>query len=108
MTRAHLVPPTLVNIVTVDIDAAYAGAFDRWYNEVHVPEILGCPGWLGNRRYECLDGEPRFLAIYDLEDERLPFDTPEYRAAVGWDEHVGRIRGYHGFRIYRLIYDSYA
>ena len=104
----HLVPPTLVNIVTVDIDAAYAGAFDRWYNEVHVPEILGCPGWLGNRRYECLDGEPRFLAIYDLEDERLPFDTPEYRAAVGWDEHVGRIRGYHGFRIYRLIYDSYA
>jgi hypothetical protein len=94
-----------LNIVTVDIEEAHAEALNRWYNEVHVPEILGCPGWLANRRYECVDGEPRFLAIYDLEDDERPFATPEWNAAVGWDEHVDYIRGFHGFRVYRLIFE---
>jgi hypothetical protein len=105
---AHVVPPQLINMVTVDIEAEHADSFNRWYNEVHFPEILACPGWRGGRRYECIDGEPRFLAIYDLEDPTRPFSTPEYQAAVGWDDHVEHIRGYHGFRIYRLSYDSHA
>jgi hypothetical protein len=25
---------------------------------------------------------------------------------VGWDEHAQHIRGFHGFRIYELIYRS--
>ena len=104
----HLVQPALINVVTVDIDAEHARSFNRWYNEVHFPEILACPGWRGGRRFECIDGEPRFLAIYDLEDPTRPFSTPEYEAAVGWDEHVNHIRGYHGFRVYRLIHDSHA
>jgi heme-degrading monooxygenase HmoA len=104
----HPTPPTLVNIVTVDMNADHAESFSRWYNEIHVPEILACPGWRGNRRFECVDGEPRFLAIYDLDDAQSPFTSAAYHTAVGWDEHVEHIRGYHGFRIYRLIYDSYG
>ena len=102
----HQSRPEWLNVVTVDIEDAHAGEFNRWYNEVHVPEILGCPGWMANRRYECVDGEPRFLAIYDLEDAERPFNSPEWEAAVGWDEHVDHIRGFHGFRVYRLIFDS--
>jgi hypothetical protein len=98
--------PEWVNIVMVDVEDEYADEFNRWYNEVHVPEILGCPGWLANRRYECVDGEPRFLAIYDLSDPEQPFNSPEWAAAVGWDQHVDHIRGFHGFRVYRLIFDS--
>ena len=104
----HLTQPAFINVITVDIDAAQADSFNRWYKEVHFPEILACPGWLGGRRYECVDGEPRFLAIYDLADPTQPFTTPEYEAAVGWDDQVEHIRGYHGFRIYRLIHDSHA
>jgi hypothetical protein len=102
----HQERPEWLNIVTVDIDDEHADEFSRWYNDVHVPEILGCPGWLANRRYESIDGDPRFLAIYDLEDDARPFDSPEWNAAVGWDEHVDRIRGFHGFRVYRLTFDS--
>lgn len=94
-----------VNVITVDIENDYAEVFDRWYNDVHVPEILRCPGWIANRRYECVDGEPRFMAIYDLEDPDRPFNTLEWEAAVGWDEHVDHIRGFHGFRVYRLIFE---
>jgi hypothetical protein len=93
----------LVNVITVDVDAEHAEAFDRWYSEVHVPEILACPGWRGACRYESIDGDPRFLAIYALDDPVTPFATEEYEAAVGWDEHTDQIRGYHGFRIYRLL-----
>jgi hypothetical protein len=100
----HQARPEWINVVTVDIEAAHAAAFDRWYNDVHVPEILACPGWLANHRYECVDGEPRFLAVYDLGDDTLPFGTAEWRSAVGWDEHVDHIRGFHGFRVYRLMF----
>lgn len=102
----HQSRPEWLNIVTVDIEDAHAAAFNRWYNDVHVPEILGCPGWLASRRYECIDGEPRFLAIYDLSDDVQPFSSPEWECAVGWDEHVDHIRGFHGFRVYRLTFDS--
>jgi hypothetical protein len=104
----HMERPEWVNIVSVDIEASHAGEFNRWYNEVHVPEILGCPGWHANRRYECADGEPRFLAIYDLEDDTQPFSSPEFEAANGWDEHVDHIRGFHGFRVYRLEFECLA
>ena len=43
------------------------------------------------------------MAIYGLEDATTPFATDEYEAAVGWDDFVAHIRGYHGFRIYRLV-----
>jgi hypothetical protein len=98
--------PTWLNVVTVDIETSYADAFSRWYNEVHFPEILACPGWQAGRRYECLDGEPRFLAMYELEDAVRPFGSDEWGSVVGWDEHAEHIRGFHGFRVYRLIFDS--
>jgi len=104
----HRARPDLVNVITVDIEEAHAESFSRWYNEVHFPEILACPGWRAGRRYECIDGGPRFLALYDLDDESAPFSSPEYESAVGWDEHAAHIRGYHGFRIYCLIYDSHG
>lgn len=104
----HLDHPHLINVVSVDIDDQHADDFSRWYNDVHFPEILACPGWIGGRRYESVDGDPRFLAIYDLEDEVLPFGTPEYAAAVGWDDQVVNLRGYHGFRIYRLVFEANA
>jgi hypothetical protein len=98
--------PEWINAVTVDIEAAYAEQFNRWYNEVHVPEILACPGWRAGRRYECIDGEPRYLAMYELDDGSTPFASSEWESAVGWDAHVEHIRGFYGFRTYQLIFDS--
>jgi hypothetical protein len=104
----HLIPPKLINVVTVEVESEHAEEFNRWYNDVHFPEIIACPGWRGGRRYECTDGEPRFLAIYDLDAAEVAFSSAEWKAAVGWDDHLQHIRGFHGFRVYRLVYDSYA
>jgi hypothetical protein len=94
--------PPLVNIISTDVVPGHEDAFDRWYSEVHVPEILACPGWRSARRYRSVDGDPTFLAVYELEDEKRPFASAEYESAVGWDDQVAHLRGYHGFRIYRL------
>lgn len=95
-----------INAITVDIEPDFADSFSTWYDDIHLPEILACPGWLAARRFECVDGEPRFLAVYDLGDPDTPFSNEDWDSAVGWDEHVGHIRGYYGFRVYELVYNS--
>ena len=45
-------------------------AFNRWYNEEHLPRVLErLPGILSGRRYKILEGEDeyRFLALYEFE-----------------------------------------
>lgn len=98
--------PPLVNVISTDVVRGHEDAFNRWYNDVHVPEILACPGWRSARRYRSVDGDPRFLAVYELEDEVRPFTSREYEAAVGWDDQVEYLRGYHGFRIYRRTHTA--
>ena len=102
----HQFRPEWLNIVTVDIEDAHAAAFSRSYNDLQVREIVGCPGWLANRRYECINVDPRFLAICELVDDAERFNGPERERAAGWDEQVDQIRGFHGFRVCRLTYDS--
>jgi hypothetical protein len=48
--------------------------YDRWYREVHIPELLAVPGFTGARRYRIRkdlgpgeSSKPRYLTVYDLE-----------------------------------------
>ena len=45
-------------------------AYNRWYNEEHMPRFLErIPGVLSGRRYKILEGEEeyQFLALYEFE-----------------------------------------
>jgi len=42
--------------------------FHRWYDEVHIPEILGVEGIAAARRFESLDGGS-FVAVYEIEGD---------------------------------------
>jgi hypothetical protein len=52
--------------------------FNRWYFEEHVAERLALPGFRSARRFEAVEGSPRYLAIYEL-DSLETLATPEYR-----------------------------
>lgn len=45
--------------------------FNRWYDEVHLPEITACPGVLSGRRFVRVGRQypyaPKYLALYELE-----------------------------------------
>ena len=62
---------TTLFIVKATIPADKDAAFNRWYNEEHVPQVLQFPGLVSARRYKLIDGEDRFqyMAMYELKDE---------------------------------------
>lgn len=82
-----------LHIVRIDIDDELAPAFHRWYDEVHVPALLACPGWLSARRYEALDGGPRYAAVYEIAGLWV-YDTPEFARAKGFGEFEDRVRNF--------------
>jgi hypothetical protein len=53
--------------------------FNKWYDEVHVPELLALPGIVAAERFslgpDLMPGKPRsgweFLAIYELETDDI-------------------------------------
>ncbi|RVO73522.1 hypothetical protein [Sinorhizobium medicae] len=40
--------------------------FQDWYDLEHIPERACCEGFLSALRFVCLDGFPRYVAVYDL------------------------------------------
>jgi hypothetical protein len=41
--------------------------FHDWYNTDHIPARMVLPGFQGARRFRALDGEPEYLAVYELD-----------------------------------------
>lgn len=76
--------------MVVESEAEDPGAEDeyhRWYHDVHIPELLSVPGFVGARRYrvrgDLTAGEvrkPRYLAVYDLDADDLAVPLREMRA----------------------------
>ena len=72
--------PNCLLIVTAEVDAEVEADWNRWYDEVHLPDALACPGVLSGRRYlssgeisESDRGQSRrtkarlYTTVYELE-----------------------------------------
>jgi hypothetical protein len=99
-------PGKVILVTSADIHGGAEVEFNRWYNEVHLPDVLACPGFVSSTRYECTDGQPRYLALYELEDERA-LTTPEMAAVRGWGDMFPHVRNFHE-RVYRMIHHADA
>jgi hypothetical protein len=53
--------------------------FHDWYETEHIPERLAIDGFRSATRYRALEGEPRYLAVYDLADLDV-LQTDAYRS----------------------------
>lgn len=81
-------------IVEVDIPSDREAEFNQWYSHVHLPDLLRVPGFLSARRYVRKNGSPKYLAVYEIEDEEA-FNQPQFANARGWGpfaSHVLNIR----------------
>lgn len=58
-------------LVMIDIDPEHEEEFNRWYDEEHLPERVGCEGFLSGRRFVSVEGEPKYLALYELESPEV-------------------------------------
>lgn len=67
-------------LVMIEIEPGYEDEFNRWYHEEHFPDRMACSGFVSGRRFVALEGEPKYLALFDLETPEV-LDTDEYRRA---------------------------
>lgn len=73
--------------------AALEDEFGEWYDEEHIPIRLAAPGFQAASRWEAIDGTPRYLAVYELEDLGA-LKTPEYvRIKAEPSERTARMLG---------------
>lgn len=58
-------------IAMIDVEPEWEEEFNRWYDEEHFPDRVNCPGFLSGRRFVAIDGSPKYLAVYDLENPEV-------------------------------------
>lgn len=53
-------------LVTMQPPATMEEEFHDWYDTEHTPERQAIPGFLTAQRFVCIEGWPRYVALYDL------------------------------------------
>ncbi len=79
-------------LATMEPPAGLEEEFQQWYDTEHFPERRDTIGFLTAVRMVCLEGWPRYIALYDLENVEV-LDGPEYAKIAGknytlWTERV--------------------
>ena len=77
-------------VTRVDIAPVVETEWNRWYDEIHVPEILKVPGFLTARRYRAIEGAPKYMALYEMEDVQA-FYSDAFNRAKGWGQFLSDI-----------------
>lgn len=114
--------PAGILIVWTDVPREIEADFNHWYNHEHLPDrILHMAGFLRGRRYEAIQGQPKFLTVYDLQTtavmqsdahtqlrqrrtERDRFFVPQFRNTIkGICDVVGRAGHDHGEGEYLVL-----
>lgn len=67
--------------------------FNKWYNEVHLPDVLKIPGIIGAKRYRLSNDQRgdgpfpyRYLAIYEIEADKEQSVAEELGKRSGTDK----------------------
>jgi hypothetical protein len=86
-------------LVMMDPPAADEQEFHDWYDNEHVPERAQIPGFRTVQRFVCLEGWPRYMALYDLDHIGV-LKEPAYAAVSGakfspWSKRI--ISAIHGW-----------
>ena len=75
-----------VFIVMANVKPEQEDAFNRWYDEDHMPKALNrFPGVISGRRYKIMDGGDgyNYMALYEFESEAKMTETMQSDAIQG-------------------------
>ena len=89
-------------LVLMHCPAGFEDEFNAWYDTEHVPERLAVPGFETGRRFVCIAGAPRYLAMYDLASFDV-LDSPGYLRVSGDNNSPWTRRVTSRVRVYRSV-----
>jgi hypothetical protein len=69
-----------VILVSMNVDSGREDEFNDWYNTEHIPHFNRLPGVIAARRFRARDGNPRYVALYHVDDTGI-YATPGWMAA---------------------------
>ena len=74
----------------IDVSASIEEEFNAWYNTVYIPGYLTVPGCLGARRFVVVEGQPKYLTLYEFEHARVSESDAWSRARASnpWTRRV--------------------
>lgn len=80
-------------IVTATIDSSVEKEWNAWYNDVHLPEIVDCPGFKSAQRYVAheSDGSRCYVSVYELSDGKA-LESAEFGARRGWGPFAKQVK----------------
>jgi antibiotic biosynthesis monooxygenase (ABM) superfamily enzyme len=84
-------------VVRATITADREAAFNTWYNEEHLPQVLRYNGAISGRRYRSVVGEERYqyMAIYEFASEEVLHQFLKSDALKAlraeYDQHFGEV-----------------
>ncbi len=95
-------------IAIMEPTSAMEEEFNEWYDMEHLPQMRAVPGIDTAARFVAVEGWPRYLAVYDLQDFAV-LTSPAYRAMTGsgftaWSRrNLARVKGWQ-----RLTFKQHA
>jgi antibiotic biosynthesis monooxygenase (ABM) superfamily enzyme len=93
-----------VYVVKTDIPVDVEANFNEWYNTEHVPALASVPGCFRARRFLAVDGQPKYTAIYELENPDVIKGTAWAKARdTAWTEKIRPHLQNLDRRVYQLI-----
>ncbi len=75
-------------------DPAREDEFNKWYNTVHLPDIMETPGFVRAVRYENTNpgaGQGKYIALYEIETDDLSSTLVKFDEIVNARAKEGRM-----------------
>lgn len=69
-------------LVLTEPPASLEEEFNAWYDTEHIAERTAVKGFLSGLRFVCVEGGPKYLALYDLQSIDV-LQSAEYLAGAG-------------------------
>ena len=76
-------------IVWADIDPENEAEYHRRYDEEHFAHLLAVPDCLGARRYVAIDGQPKYLTLYEFDNPHVSESAPGRRRTAATRGAIG-------------------
>jgi hypothetical protein len=70
--------------------------FNAWYNTEHIAQITSIPGFINGRRYMALEGVPKYLALYEMQDETVTAGQEFQQVLAKPTPWSARMRSFYG------------